>query len=103
MACNGDTTTLPKSFTDLTGTMQSTQFPAGAAPNGTGAVVLSTGPVLIGCTNTEQESVKRIDAHQGTVLVTADYVLSAGWGTTPTFTAIRGTDQAATFSIQAKA
>ena len=64
---------------------------------------MATGPTLSGCTNTGQESVKRIDAHQGTTLVTADYVLSAGWGTSPVFTAVRGTDQAATFTIQAKA
>jgi hypothetical protein len=38
-----------------------------------------------------------------TALVTADYVLSAGWGTSPTFTAVRGTDQGATFTVTAKA
>src|SRR6266850_3798583 len=108
MACNGDSTTLPKAFADLTGTCASSQLPGGPA-TGSGPVVMSASPTFTGTitlaasTNTGQESARRFDAHQGTVLVTADYVLSAGWGTTPTFTAVRGTDQAATFTIVAKA
>ena len=103
MACNGDSTTLTKAFSDLTGAMVNTQFPAGTAPTGSGAVVMAIAPTLVGCTNTGQESVKRIDAHQGTVLVTADYVVSAGWGTSPVLTAVRGTDNGAAFTVQAKA
>lgn len=97
MACNGDSTTGPKAFADLTGTCSSAQLPGGPA-TGTGAVVMAISPTLTGTT-----SVARIGAHGGTVLATSDYVLSAGWGTTPTFTAVRGTDQAATFTVQAKA
>ena len=83
--------------------MTTSQFPGAIAPTGSGAIVMATGPTLTGCTNTGQESVKRLDAHQGTALATADYVLSAGWGTSPTFTAVRGTDAGAAFTITAKA
>ncbi len=103
MPCLGDSTTVPKQFSDLTGTLGATQFPGATVPTGTGPIVLANAPTLVGCTNTGQESVKRIDAHQGTALSAADYVLSAGWGTTPTFTAVRGTDTGATFTIVAKA
>lgn len=109
MACNGDSTTTPKAFSDLTGTLGSGQFPGGTAATGTGPVVMSASPTFTGTitlaasTNTGQESARRFDAHQGTVLVTADYVVSAGWGTSPVFTAVRGTDNGAAFTIQAKA
>ena len=68
-----------------------------ASPTFTGTIILA------GSQNTGQESARRFDAHQGTTLVTTDYVLSAGWGTTPTFAAVRGTDNGATFTIVAKA
>ena len=45
MACNGDSTTLPKAFADLTGTASSAQMPGGT-PTGSGAVVMATSPVL---------------------------------------------------------
>jgi hypothetical protein len=98
----GDSTTIPQSFADLTGTVQGAQLPGGA-PTGSGPVVMANAPVLAGCTNTGQESVKRIDAHQGAAVVSGDFVLSAGWGTSPTFTVVRGTDQGAVFTITAKA
>lgn len=103
MACNGDSTTLPKAFADLTGALQSTQFPGGTTATGAGAVVQATNPTLAGCNNTGLEQAQRFSAHNGTTLVTADYAVSAGWGTSPVFTAVRGTDQAAAFTIQAKA
>lgn len=102
MACNGDSTTSPKAFADLTGAMTNTQFPAGAAPTGTGAVVMALSPGITTPNITGAVTSQRYNAHNGTVLVAADYVLSAGWGTSPVFTAVRGTDQAATFTIQAK-
>lgn len=46
---------------------------------------------------------KRFGAANGTPLVTGDFVLSAGWGTSPTLTIVRGTDQAASITIVAKA
>lgn len=46
---------------------------------------------------------QRFSANLGTVLVATDYAASAGWGTTPTKTAVSGTDTAATFTIVAKA
>lgn len=45
---------------------------------------------------------KRVDAHQGTALVAADFVASAEWGTSPVLTVVGGTDQAASITIQAK-
>lgn len=46
---------------------------------------------------------KRINAHGGTALATGDIAVSAGWGTSPTITVVRGTDQAAFIQITAKA
>jgi hypothetical protein len=46
MACNGDSTTLPKAFSELTGTASSTQLPGGT-PTGTGAVVMGTNPTIV--------------------------------------------------------
>jgi hypothetical protein len=76
----GDVTTVPTAHADLTG-----MLPTAAVP------VLTV------------VSAQRYNSHAGTVLVTADYALSSGWGTSPTFTAVRGTDQAAAFTITAKA
>ena len=49
------------------------------------------------------QSVKRLDAHQGTALVAGDFAASSGWGTNPVITVNRGTDQAGSITIQAKA
>ena len=46
---------------------------------------------------------KRLSAHGGTALAASDYAASSGWGTSPTKTAVVGTDQGATFTITAKA
>jgi hypothetical protein len=46
---------------------------------------------------------KRFSGNLGSVLVATDYVASSGWGTSPTKTAVIGTDTAATFTIVAKA
>lgn len=102
MACNGDSTTLPKAFGDLTGTCSSAQLPGGPA-TGSGAIVMTASPTIATPNITGACTSQRYNAHNGTALITADYVLSAGWGTSPVFTAVRGTDQAATFTIQAKA
>jgi len=39
----------------------------------------------------------------GTALATSDFVLSAGWGTSPVLTVVGGNDQCASITIQAKA
>jgi hypothetical protein len=114
MATNGDSTTVPKAFTDLTGTMTTSQFPGAAVPTGTGAVVMATSPTIAsptftgtltaaGIVNSADDSARRFLGHAGTALVATDYVASAGWGTSPVITAVRGTDTAATFTVQAKA
>lgn len=83
MACNGDSTTIPTTFAQL---------------STTGGL-----PTLPALTSTGVLSGQRISAHGGTALVTGDFVLSAGWGTSPVLTVVRGTDQAAAITIQAKA
>jgi len=45
----------------------------------------------------------RYSGHNGTALAASDYAASSGWGTAPTLTAVRGTDQGATFTVTAKA
>lgn len=74
------------SFTDIAGAAVTAQIPVIAAPT-------YTGPV----------SSQRYNAHNGTALAAGDFVLSAGWGTSPVLTVVRGTDQAAVITIQAKA
>src|SRR5581483_8111616 len=64
----------------------STVFPSSTTPT-------FTGPA----------SAQRFKATQGTTLSTGDFALSAGWGTSPVLTVVRGTDQAASITIQAKA
>ncbi len=64
----------------------STVFPSSTTPT-------FTGPA----------SAQRFKATQGTTLSTGYFALSAGWGTSPVLTVVRGTDQAASITIQAKA
>lgn len=45
MACNGDSTTLAKQWSDFAGAIPSTQLPGGT-PTGSGVVVMATSPVL---------------------------------------------------------
>lgn len=90
-------------FTD-TNTNQSTcggtTFPAPApasSPTFTGvataAAITATGVV----------SAQRFNAHGGTALASGNIALSSGWGTSPTLTINRGTDQGASIQITAKA
>lgn len=58
-----------------------------------------TAPVFTG-----QVSTKRIDGHGGTALVSGDFALSAGWGTTPTLSITANSrDHGGSFTIVAKA
>jgi hypothetical protein len=45
MSCNGDATIVARQWSDLTGTIPSTQLPGGT-PTGSGPVVMATSPVL---------------------------------------------------------
>lgn len=113
--CHGDVTSLviPQGFSDLTGVASSGQLPGGA-PTGSGVVVMQTSPTIASPTITGTESAsnitasgtvtaKRLTTHSGTALVSGNIALSAGWGTSPTLAINRGTDQAASIQITAKA
>jgi hypothetical protein len=94
MPCNGDSTTT--TYATL-GVLPSANLPGGAA-TGTGPVVMQSNSSLLGKTDAA-----RLTGHNGTALATSDFVLSAGWGTSPVLTVVRGTDMAAAITIQAKA
>jgi hypothetical protein len=57
----------------------------------------STAPIFLGLL-----IAKRHSSSAGTTLQASDYTASSGWGTSPTITAVRGTDQAAAMTITAK-
>lgn len=57
----------------------------------------TTAPIFTGPASAQRFSAK------GTTLATGDLVLSSGWGTSPVLTVVRGTDQGAAITIQAKA
>ena len=101
---NGDATsfTIPQAIADLSGTVAANQLPGGA-PTGSGAIVMAASPTLTGTTTVSILSAKRINSHAGTALVTGDFAASSGWGTSPTITVNRGTDQGASVQITAKA
>lgn len=108
--CHGDVTTIvvPQTFSDLSGTATGAQLPGGA-PTGSGVVVMASGPTITGATlsgSTVSSGIlqtKRLNIHGGTAISSGNIALSAGWGTSPTLTIVRGTDQAAVIQITAKA
>ena len=71
--------------------------------SGTSAGLSGTPAITVGAVTAGVVTAKRYNAHAGTALVASDYTASSGWGTSPIKTAVRGTDQGATFTIAAAA
>jgi hypothetical protein len=71
--------------------------------SGTSAGLTGTPAITVGAVTAGVVTAKRYNAHAGTALAASDYAASSGWGTSPTKTAVGGTDQGATFTITAKA
>jgi hypothetical protein len=76
MACNGDTTTLPKAFADLTGNVAGSQLPGGT-PTGTGTVVMAISPALTGTPTAPTQAL----SDNSTALATTAWVKGQGYST----------------------
>jgi hypothetical protein len=71
--------------------------------SGTSAGLTGTPAITVGAVTAGVVTAKRYNAHAGTALVAGDFAVSSGWGTSPTITVLRGTDQAAAITVTAKA
>jgi hypothetical protein len=93
---NGDATSfsLPQAMSDLSGMVPMGQIPT---------LNQNTSGTSAGLSGTPTISVKRVNAHGGTVPTSSSLVASSGWGTSPVITIVGGTDQGLSFTIQAKA
>lgn len=107
---NSPTLVSPVLGTPASGALTNCTFPTlnqnttGTAGGITGAPAITVAVVTCsGVTNSGISANKRVTVHAGTALASTDFAASSGWGTSPTITVNRGTDQAASVSITAKA
>lgn len=122
---NGPTLVAPVLGTPASGNLANCTFPtlnqntSGSAASCTGNAATATtasacsgnsatATVASGLTGTPAITVgvvsaQRFNAHGGTALASGNIALSSGWGTSPTLTINRGTDQGASVQITAKA
>lgn len=109
---NGPTLVAPILGTPASGNLANCTFPtlnqntSGSSASCSGNAATAT--VASGLTGTPSITVgvvsaQRFNAHGGTALASGNIALGSGWGTSPTLTINRGTDQGASIQITAKA